>query len=1657
MTDNNMDSYREQMYSLVSSIMEQAEVDINDLRRAISGWNAEERAMSNVPYDESTLGPVTLQKVDEYLESFFEKRRMSAEPRGRLQVDEDATQRSQSATVQTLNLTSSAIAPVIRRFFDNLTEEQWRELSEGEYNVDMKELLISMCVDVMSVISESVIRTTLQSKPCRTSPAMSQKDEDDPARDDNSISGLTASSSFSTGSEKSMKEVSSTDLEGSQDCKKLSSSDKEDMKELGGADEKEMLVAGVVEFLMKKDSLRTYLFSSKMLSNTSSNLTPERPSSSNSEIKNKVEICLSQAFCDVIGEDIPGRISPEFTEAIVTEVIDMVNPALSMVTQQSLDTESLSTLDLPSIQVSRVRAAKTLAGAILTMQSYLTGGGHEIMRRFISQGSENISISETEAYSSPSSEEISEAVSSEILDDISEEVEADNSETAPDFHEQMRLDGAEEKDEEAKPGSTSPPMSEEDGDDSDGENISIPETEAYSSPSKASEEISEAVSSESSADISEEDEADNSETAPDFHEQMSLDGAEEKDEEAKPDSSSPPMLEEDGEDSERENIIITEANSDSSSTTGSEKIRTAVCCATSYAISKMFGLDNSETSSDSDEQMNLDGAEEKDEEAKLDSTSPPMSEEDGNKSDGENIDIPETTAYSSPCQASEEIRAAVLSGTLDDISEGVEADNSETAPEFHEQMSVDGAEEKDEEAKLDSTSPPISEEDGDDSDGENIDIPETEAYSSPSKASEEIREPDSSAISGDITEMSEANSIETAPDYHEQMRLDGAEEKDEEAQLGSTSPPMLEDGDDSDGENISIPETEAYSSPSKASEEIREPDSSETLDDISEEVEEDNRQTAPDFHELMSLDGAEGKDEEAKPDSTSPPMLEEDGYDSDGKNIGIPETEAYSSPSKASEEIREPDTSGTLDDISEEVEADNSETAPDFHDLMSLDGAEEKDEEAKPDSTSPPMSEEDGDDSDGENISIPETEAYSSPSKASEEIREPDSSETLDDISEEVEEDNRQTAPDFHELMSLDGAEGKDEEAKLGSTSPPMSEEDGDDSDGENISIPETEAYSSPSKASEEIREPDSSETLDDISEEVVVADNSETAPDSHGLTSLDGAEEKDEVAKLGSTSPPMLEDGDDSDGENLSIPETEAHSSPSKASEEIREPDSSETLDDISEKVETDNSETAPDFHELMSLEGAEEKDEEAKLGSTSPPMSEEDGDDSDGENISIPETEAYSSPSKASEEIREPDSSETLDDISEKVETDNSETAPDFHELMSLEGAEEKDEEAQLGSTSPPMSEEDGDDSDGENLSIPETEAYSSPSKASEEIREPDSSETLDDISEDVEVDNSETVPDFHEQMNLEGAEEKDEEAKLGSTSPPMSEEDGDDSDGENISIPETEAYSSPSKASEEIREPDSSETLDDISEVVEAYNSETAPDFHEQMSLEGAEEKDKEAKLGSTSSPMSEEDGDDSDGENISIPETEAYSSPSKASEEIREPDSSETLDDISEDVEVDNSETAPDFHEQINLEGAEEKDEEAKLGSTSPPMSEEDGDDSDWEKISIPETEAYSSPSKASEEIREPDTSAAASEKTHGVTSRISSTSESLENKENQELSEGVDDQDFRERMIHLSVNVMNKIVNELSNSASSESILKLSNISRTSPGTSSFRK
>ncbi|XP_028451734.1 uncharacterized protein LOC114567040 [Perca flavescens] len=198
---------------------------------------------------------------------------------------------NKAAADQQLVLDSSTIAAIITRFFQSLSEEQWREVSEGVYNQDVKEQLIYMCTDVLRFISDSVIKIVLQSM-----------------------------------------------------CQ---------------------------------------------LSATSGTLTLRRPLSLknlleylNYNFENSLESSFSQALCEIIGADTPVRISPKFTEAIVGEVIEEVNSAISVAIQASLDGGSSGATVPASCQMSKDRAAKkTLAGAIATMKSFLTGRGTAVKRR----------------------------------------------------------------------------------------------------------------------------------------------------------------------------------------------------------------------------------------------------------------------------------------------------------------------------------------------------------------------------------------------------------------------------------------------------------------------------------------------------------------------------------------------------------------------------------------------------------------------------------------------------------------------------------------------------------------------------------------------------------------------------------------------------------------------------------------------------------------------------------------------------------------------------------------------------------------------------------------------------------------------------------------------------------------------------------------------------------------------------------------------------------------------------------------------------------------------------------------------------------------------------------------------------------------------------
>lgn len=99
-------------------------------------------------------------------------------------------------------------------------------------------------------------------------------------------------------------------------------------------------------------------------------------------VQRNLKSAFSQALCDIVGADTPGRISPTFTETITAEVIDKVNSVLSVAIQGSLDGGSSGITAAASCPVSKDRAAKkTLEGAISTMKSFLTGRGTVMKRK----------------------------------------------------------------------------------------------------------------------------------------------------------------------------------------------------------------------------------------------------------------------------------------------------------------------------------------------------------------------------------------------------------------------------------------------------------------------------------------------------------------------------------------------------------------------------------------------------------------------------------------------------------------------------------------------------------------------------------------------------------------------------------------------------------------------------------------------------------------------------------------------------------------------------------------------------------------------------------------------------------------------------------------------------------------------------------------------------------------------------------------------------------------------------------------------------------------------------------------------------------------------------------------------------------------------------
>ncbi|XP_047423975.1 uncharacterized protein LOC124995560 [Mugil cephalus] len=181
-----------------------------------------------------------------------------------------------TAQQSTLNSPQSTCSRIVGEFFQGLTDKQWRELSEGVYNTDVKEKLLQMCLVVMTFIRDSVFE----------------------------ILSLSMCGSSTSSSEPTM------------------------------------------TALMSSEHLMEFV---------------------NYDIYSSVETSLSEAFCDVTGGDVPVTIKPEFTEAIVKEVIDKINSSFTTNTQ-----------------ATRVKGDwfnRILNGAISTISTFLTGHGHAIKTR----------------------------------------------------------------------------------------------------------------------------------------------------------------------------------------------------------------------------------------------------------------------------------------------------------------------------------------------------------------------------------------------------------------------------------------------------------------------------------------------------------------------------------------------------------------------------------------------------------------------------------------------------------------------------------------------------------------------------------------------------------------------------------------------------------------------------------------------------------------------------------------------------------------------------------------------------------------------------------------------------------------------------------------------------------------------------------------------------------------------------------------------------------------------------------------------------------------------------------------------------------------------------------------------------------------------------
>ncbi|XP_034538784.1 uncharacterized protein LOC117812240 [Notolabrus celidotus] len=242
---------------------------------------------------EKTCSPTLITMTNEVLPCKDEEENDKTEA-GRLptmsRLDPDPLEKDEFAADQQLVLKSSEIAAITMRFFQSLSDEQWREVSEGVYNKDVKEQLLDMCTDVIQYITDFVIRAVLQS--------------------------------------------------------------------------------------IHRDSITTDAFTMR------SPQFPELMEDFYCNIKDTFESSFGQALQDILGEDNPVKVAPEFSQAITGDVINEVNSALSVASQCSIDVDSPCTVvPVSSKNLKDKTTNKTLGGAVSTLQSLLTGRVTAIKRQ----------------------------------------------------------------------------------------------------------------------------------------------------------------------------------------------------------------------------------------------------------------------------------------------------------------------------------------------------------------------------------------------------------------------------------------------------------------------------------------------------------------------------------------------------------------------------------------------------------------------------------------------------------------------------------------------------------------------------------------------------------------------------------------------------------------------------------------------------------------------------------------------------------------------------------------------------------------------------------------------------------------------------------------------------------------------------------------------------------------------------------------------------------------------------------------------------------------------------------------------------------------------------------------------------------------------------